>query len=315
MRRRRLAALLAVPLLFAAACGTDKGTGATSASSSALQVTGEAGKQPQVKFPGGSPAKTSSVNMLSEGTGESFKKGDSVLANLTVFDWDGKKNAMAGSTYTSKPELIKVDDKLPKVLFDAFHKVKPGGRFVAVVAPADSYTKEDLEQAKQQGIDTSNPKVFVFDPVRAVPVMIKGTGADPEVKGVKLESPEGAAPKLSTKTDEKAPKELISKTVIEGDGAKVEKGQTIMVQYTGKIWGTDREFDSSWAKGGAPVSFPIGVGQVIKGWDQSLVGAKAGSRLLVSIPPDLGYGKQGQPQANIKGTDTLVFVVDVLGSY
>ncbi|SDI14080.1 peptidylprolyl isomerase [Sinosporangium album] len=316
--RRPLAVLAAVPLLFAAACGTDKGTGAgtaTNASSSAIKVTGEAGKQPQVTFPGGKPATTSSVNMVSEGQGTPFKKGDSVISNLTVFDWDGKSNTMAGSTYSAKPELIKVDDKLPKVLFDAFHKVKPGGRFVAVVAPGDSYTKQDLEQAKQQGIDVSVPKVFVFDPVSVVTPKISGTAGDPGVKGITLESPEGAAPKLTTKTDAPAPKELVNKTVIEGKGPKVEKGQTAVVQYTGKIWGSDREFDSSWSKGGEPVSFPIGVGQVIKGWDQTIVGAKVGSRLLVSIPPDLGYGKQGQPQAQIKGTDTLVFVVDVLGAY
>ncbi len=56
----------------------------------------------------------------------------------------------------------------------------------------------------------------------------------------------------------------------------------------------------------------IGQGQVIKGWDQSLVGQTIGSRLLLVIPPDLGYGSQGNSSAGIKGSDTLVFVVDIL---
>jgi peptidylprolyl isomerase len=51
---------------------------------------------------------------------------------------------------------------------------------------------------------------------------------------------------------------------------------------------------------------------VISGWDQGLIGKTVGSRLLLSIPPEKGYGKNGNPRAGIKGTDTLVFVVDIL---
>ena len=63
---------------------------------------------------------------------------------------------------------------------------------------------------------------------------------------------------------------------------------------------------------GAPAQFPIGAGQVIAGWDQGLVGKTVGSQLLMVIPPDQGYGAAGNAQAGIKGTDTLVFVVDIL---
>ena len=64
----------------------------------------------------------------------------------------------------------------------------------------------------------------------------------------------------------------------------------------------------------APVAtVGIGVGQVVKGWDQALVGQTAGSRVVLAIPPALGYGKGGNEQARIKGTDTLYFVVDILG--
>ncbi|WP_449062859.1 FKBP-type peptidyl-prolyl cis-trans isomerase [Planomonospora algeriensis] len=94
----------------------------------------------------------------------------------------------------------------------------------------------------------------------------------------------------------------------------MKSGQKLMAHYIGKIWGTDKEFDSSWGRG-EPATFPIGVGQVVKGWDQTLVGQTVGSRVLVSIPPDLGYGEQGNPQAGIKGTDTLVFLVDIVGAY
>jgi peptidylprolyl isomerase len=316
--RRRLAVLAAVPLLLAVACGTDVEAPATSASTSTaagLTVGGEVGAKPTVKFPAGKPAATSSSKVVKEGEGTAVKMGDAVVANLTVYTWDGKTNAAGGSTYDAgSPELVPVSDQLPKVVKEGFIGAKPGGRFYAVVA-ADSFTKEQLDQAKAQGADTSAAQLFVVD-VLGSPTVKAATGkaTDPDVKGVKLENPAGeTAPKLTTKTDEKAPKKLVSKTVIEGTGEKVKSGQSIMVQYVGKIWGTDTEFDSSWTNG-QPVMFQIGTGKVIKGWDQTLVDVPIGSRILMTIPPDLGYGKEGQGE-KIKGTDTLVFVVDVLAAY
>ena len=58
----------------------------------------------------------------------------------------------------------------------------------------------------------------------------------------------------------------------------------------------------------------IGAGQVIPGWDKTLVGQKIGSRVLLVVPPKEGYGSKGSSQAGIKGTDTLVFVVDILNA-
>ena len=55
--------------------------------------------------------------------------------------------------------------------------------------------------------------------------------------------------------------------------------------------------------------------QVIPGWDKGLAGQTVGRRVMLVIPPADGYGKTGSPQAHIKGTDTLVFVVDILGAF
>ncbi|GII61227.1 peptidylprolyl isomerase [Sphaerisporangium krabiense] len=314
---RRLALLAALPLLFAAACGTEGDVTAKTegAAPADVKVTGEVGKKPQVAFPSGKPPATSSSKTITPGQGAQLKEGDSVVANLTAYNWDGKANAMSGSTYDEgAPQLIKVDSKLPTVVHKAFQANKVGGRFLAVVAK-DSLTREQMEQAKSQGADTSIASVYVVD-VLGVPTVkaAQGDAKDADVKGVKLENPGGEqAPKLTTKTDESAPKKLVSKTVIKGGGPEVKAGQNLLVQYTGKIWGTDTEFDSSWSRG-EPVMFQIGTGKVIKGWDQGLVGVPVGSRVLLAIPPDLGYGKNGQGD-KIKGTDTLVFVVDVLGAY
>lgn len=109
-----------------------------------------------------------------------------------------------------------------------------------------------------------------------------------------------------------APAGLKVEVLEEGNGPVVSAGQEITVNYHGQVWGGD-VFDSSYFRG-APAAFPIGVGMVIKGWDEGLVGKTVNSRVLISIPPEKGYGARGVPQAGIGGTDTLVFVVDILGA-
>lgn len=112
--------------------------------------------------------------------------------------------------------------------------------------------------------------------------------------------------------DTPAPQDLGVSVLHQGDGDTVEAGDTIEVNYYGQVWG-GRMFDNSYDRGQS-IDFPIGVGAVIGGWDEGLVGKQVGSRVLLSIPPHLGYGERGMPAAGIGGTDTLVFVVDVLGT-
>ena len=109
-----------------------------------------------------------------------------------------------------------------------------------------------------------------------------------------------------------APADLAVEVLHQGSGEAVEAGDDLEVNYYGQIW-DGRMFDNSYDRGSS-ISFPIGVGAVIGGWDDGLVGKLVGSRVLLSIPPHLGYGERGMPQAGIRGTDTLVFVVDIVGT-
>ena len=109
-----------------------------------------------------------------------------------------------------------------------------------------------------------------------------------------------------------APQELSVVVLEQGTGEEVQAGQSIDVNYYGQVW-NGAMFDNSYDRGSS-IQFPIGVGAVISGWDDALVGKQIGSRVLVSIPPHLGYGERGMPAAGIGGTDTLVFVVDILGA-
>jgi peptidylprolyl isomerase len=107
---------------------------------------------------------------------------------------------------------------------------------------------------------------------------------------------------------------LVVQPLVVGTGPVVEAGQTVVVHYTGIVFGTGKQFDSSWDRGQA-AEFVIGKSQVIAGWDKGIVGQTVGSQLLLVIPPADGYGTSGNSSAGISGTDTLVFVVDILDAY
>ena len=110
---------------------------------------------------------------------------------------------------------------------------------------------------------------------------------------------------------ESPPGDLVIEDLEEGDGPEATAGQQVEVHYVGVAWSTRKQFDASWDRG-SPFSFGLGEGQVIKGWDQGVAGMKVGGRRKITIPPNLGYGKAGAGGV-IKGGETLVFVVDLLG--
>jgi peptidylprolyl isomerase len=107
------------------------------------------------------------------------------------------------------------------------------------------------------------------------------------------------------------PGELQIEDVVQGDGAEATPGKTCSMQYVGVAWSTQQQFDASWDRG-QPFSFQLGAGMVIAGWDQGVAGMKVGGRRRLTIPPELGYGARGAGR-DIKGGETLVFVVDLVG--
>ena len=94
-----------------------------------------------------------------------------------------------------------------------------------------------------------------------------------------------------------------------GTGAQAEAGKTVSVHYEGKLLdGT--VFDSSY-KRGTPIDFKLGVGQVIKGWDEGIALMKVGGKAQLNIPPELGYGARGAGGV-IPPNATLAFDVELV---
>jgi peptidylprolyl isomerase len=107
------------------------------------------------------------------------------------------------------------------------------------------------------------------------------------------------------------PGELVVEDLSVGSGREATPGTTCTMQYVGVAWSDKKQFDASWDRG-EPFTFGLGQGMVISGWDQGVAGMRVGGRRRLTIPPELGYGARGAGGA-IKGNETLVFVVDLLG--
>ena len=84
------------------------------------------------------------------------------------------------------------------------------------------------------------------------------------------------------------------------------------VKYVGVAWSTKKQFDASWEEPNTFTVTNVGAGPVIMGWNLGLTGQKVGSRVLLEIPPDMGYGPDGQ--GPIGPDETLIFVVDVVSA-
>ena len=108
---------------------------------------------------------------------------------------------------------------------------------------------------------------------------------------------------------DEAPTELIITDLSTGVGREAAAGDTVWVDYVGVITLTGELFDTSLARGQA-LSFTVGAGQVIRGWDDGLLGATPGTKRRLDIPADLAYG-DNPPGDPIKAGDALTFIVDV----
>jgi len=319
---RRFLALIAIALLggaFLAGCGSSSSSSKSSASSSAsssvganssVTATGAFGKAPTVTIPKAKAGTKLAVKTLIQGTGTTLTKADAMAANFVLYFWSGTTSSLKANTFTSNPTVIG-GTMLPG-LETALIGQKVGSRVLAVIPPADGYGTSGNSQL---GITGSTTLVFVIDVLKSYSDTASASGSQVSTGGGDLPTvtaKAGAAPTL-TFSSTKAPSGLVAKTLVKGSGPKVAKGEFVIAQYTGYIWRTKAVFGSSWSSG-SPFGFLIGASpeQVIPGWDKGLEGQTVGSRVMLSIPPAEGYGTAGNSDAGIKGTDSLVFVVDII---
>jgi len=307
---RRTAAALLLPLIAAlglVACGSSP----PASPNTLVSATGTFGKAPNVSIPAKKAGSDLYIKTEIQGNGPVLKKSDAFLGNYVVYIWSGTTHKLALSTYTATPQVL--SGTLLPGLETALEGKKMGSRVLAVLPPKYGYGPNGNSQV---GITPTDTLVFVVDMLKTYAATASASGTHVSNGGGNLPTvtaTTGKAPTITIPKKTAPPNNLVVTTLIKGSGPPVTKGQEVVTQYVGVIWRTGSVFDSSWSRG-APFGFQIGASpaQIIPGWDTGLLGVPVGSRVMLVIPPKDGYGSSGESSAGITGTDTLVFVVDVL---
>lgn len=306
---------LLVALVGCSSSSVAPGCTAPGAASAQVKVSGKLGVEPKVTVPKKLTSKTTERTVEIEGKGRAALPNSSVDIDYAVYNaTSGKK--IDATKYGAKGTAITLDkSNLLPGLYKAIHCSVPGSRVAAVIPPVDAFSTAGNSQL---GVAPGDSIVFVIDVLKTsapVKVLKKANGATQEPKAgfptVKL-----AANGEPTITIPKAdpPTTLQIETLKKGTGKVVKSGATVTVHYTGVLWATGKTFDSSWAKG-TPATFPTT--GVVPGFGKAMVGQTVGSQVVAVIPPAEGYGPDGNQQDpsvpdQISGTDTMVFVIDIL---
>lgn len=287
-----------------AGCGNDSDTTASapagaSASSSASEaidqvtVTGAFGAEPKVTFPTPLAVTAPAAKIVSKGSGAKITAGN-LLAMHT--EYVGAKDAtVLQSAWKGAPSpFLAVDEKTNGKETAAFLESATVGSRIAMLG--------QVTDSQGQAV----PIVQISDILRVSPTRASGTAQSIPTGMPAFTLAKNGAPHLSGTPTMKAPGTTKTATTIRGTGAKTTKGQRLAMQYTGWTLEDGKQFDSSWDRG-VPFDFTLGAGEVIAGWDRSLLGVRIGSQVLMVIPAAEAYKDQGE-----LANKTLVFVADVL---
>ncbi|MBA2700000.1 MAG: FKBP-type peptidyl-prolyl cis-trans isomerase [Nocardioidaceae bacterium] len=304
--RRTVAGLVALlSLLTAAGCGGDGGGDvsqppARRGTIDDISVTGGVGSEPRIDFKAPLAFDKTQGKILDKGPGA----GDQVtrLSTVTV-NYTGV-NASDGTTFDStwpagEPATFQLDQVI-KGFATGLQGAHAGDRAVLAITSQDGYDPV----GNGSSISKGDSLVFVVD-------VAKVTNPKPisQADLPTIEMKDGEPSKFVASDSTPADVGLLGSYVLtEGKGRAVTAADTLTVNYLGQVYPDGPVFDESYSKK-KPVSFPLS--GVIEGWKQGLLGQKTGSRVILTIPSELGYGSAGQG-AKIPPDSDLIFVIDIL---
>lgn len=323
MRRRPVAtrrtqtalAGLAAALLLLAGCSS-------SGKKAAAATPGETlGVRPVITVPAGQPDGKLGVKVKIAGDGPKVTDGSVLVLQFAAKLW--RDGTDLGSSYDKHDQpvvQIEGDNQGKYQMLEGWVQglkgQAAGSRVELTVPPALGFGAQGTTDGKIaiKGTDTL---IFDIDIIGVLPSLQAdipaGTGVLNDASLPTVSTDVGTAdPKVAIPAGKQPPGTAVYKPVIVGKGKKVAAGDTVVVQYEGLLWRTGQIFDSSFSKSKQIFPTQIGVGAVVPGWDEGLINQTVGSRMLLVVPPDKGYGSNGNPSAGIQPTDTMVFVVDIV---
>jgi peptidylprolyl isomerase len=278
LRRRTLLSLLVTAPGAAALTSCRAPASESEPESVQVEVTGEVGRRPRVRFDAPLDITETSTETLARGDGVELVDGEAVmLAFLAV---DASTGETIEDSYGEEPRILLLSEDEAGAIHTDLVGCTEGSRLLRL--EPGTLTRPD-------------PAVIVYDvlPTRAV--------------GAELEIPEGlpqvtvgddGAPQVEI-PDGPPPTSLVVVPLIRGAGPQVRSGESITVRYVSVTWSDGEVQESTWGPSTVPSTIPFT--GLIPGWQDGLVDATVGSRIMLVIPPEQAFG-----------TGTVVFVVDVL---
>lgn len=309
LSRLRRPATLAVSVLLLttlAACGDDTGEEAPGLDRlEAVSVTGDQGKQPKVTWEDQMSADGIEVETLVEGDGEEIVDGDQVTVNFWVGNGFTQRKTFSSYDEGGQPETVTVNDELSPVFKDALVDQTIGSRVAVTASAAEAFGEAGNPQL---GIGNKDSVLLIVDLIEKFETPKPVDVPPSEMPKVVEEKGEPTALDFTGLTEPKPADELKRTILSEGKGKVLTTDMKLKVDYLGSVYDADKPFDESYS--GEPATFELT--GVVQGWTYGLEGVKAGSRVLLAIPPALGYGEQEQP--NIPAGSTLYFVIDIISA-
>jgi FKBP-type peptidyl-prolyl cis-trans isomerase len=277
-----------------------------------VDVSGKLGEAPKVDFPTPLKTQTSQRSEVIPGKGAGIVTGQKVKIDLSVYNGTTGE-AIQQSQYDGENlASFVINDQTITGLSEGLQCAQEGSRLAVVVSPDDAFGPQGGNA--DLGVGEADSLVFVLDVVKTY--LKRANGTDQAVTSglPSVVLADDGTPGITVPSAD-APKKLAVGVLKKGAGEKVKEGDPVTVHYTGVLWDTKEVFDSSWERD-EPAEFLAADGSktqggVIAGFADALVGQTVGSQVVAVIPPDQGYGEQGN--GAVPPNATLIFVVDILG--
>jgi peptidylprolyl isomerase len=284
-----------------AVCETYKGGEAVDQ----IKVEGAFGEEPTATFPTPLTGTGIETKVIIAGTGGKLVGNQRVALHFTGYNANTGKQ-FQGSEFGTEDYIIQdlLVGSVPNFC-NALTGVEVGSRVAVLLDAENAHQGQGVESL---AIGAEDAIIFIFDVVDAYLQRASGEAKAPEAGLPTVILAPNGQPGIQIPVGD-APSEFKRSVLIEGSGAEVAIGDTVIVHYSGWTW-EGEQFDSSW-ESLAPASFQVSAESVIQGFVQSLEGVKVGSQVVAVIPPELGYGDAAQ--GSIPAGSTLIFVIDVLG--
>lgn len=269
-----------------------------------ISATGKWLQTPKVSFKAPFVIDKTRIKVLIMGKGAALT--DTGLFTFRYYLANGRTGKKLEESFSSKSNATTSLAGLIPGFTTGLTGQKVGSRVLLAIPGSEAYDSQG--GSSTGGIEVGDTLVFVVDILGSAVAQPSGKTINPAA-GLPTVTGDAATKPTVTIPAAAAPTNMSAQYLIEGNGAKVAKGDTIYVRYVGYAWKTGKLVDDQFA---TPSTGTLAT--TIPGWQSGLVGKKAGSRVLLVLPPKFGY-PEGSNNPPLEAGDTIVYVIDILYTY